>query len=176
MIYLELSTSLSSAATPANIKTGFLATGIFPYNRDIFPNEEFLSSYVIERPAPAADTAASNYSHGNIKHDESAVPDHSRSHSPEPSPSRRGPAEADSSSSTSLSAERVHPFPESADRKGTANATRKKISTAILTDTPVKAALQDKQKLTQVTKGKTHQKGSKRRLFLRLLEIQRRSK
>jgi hypothetical protein len=29
----------------------------------------------------------------------------------------------------------------------------------------VKAALQDKQKLTQVTKGKTHQKGSKRWLF-----------
>jgi hypothetical protein len=30
---------------------------------------------------------------------------------------------------------------------------------------PVKAALQDKRKLTQVTKGKTHQKGSKRCLF-----------
>jgi hypothetical protein len=64
-----------------------------------------------------------------------------------------------------LSAELVRPFPKAADRKGTANATRKKRSTAILTDTPVKATLQDKQKLTQVTKGKTHQKGSKRCLF-----------
>jgi hypothetical protein len=45
-----------------------------------------------------------------------------------------------------LSAELVRPFPKAADRKGT--ATRKKRSTAILTDTPVKAALQDKQKLT----------------------------
>jgi hypothetical protein len=64
-----------------------------------------------------------------------------------------------------LSAELVRPFPKAADRKGTANATRKKRSTAILTDTPVKAALQDKQKLTQVTKGKIYHKGSKRCLF-----------
>jgi hypothetical protein len=89
--------SLNSAATPANIKAGFLAMGIFPYNRDVFPDEEFLSSYVTDGPAPATDTAASNYSNGNIKHDESAGPDRSRIRSPEPGPSRRRPAEADSS-------------------------------------------------------------------------------
>jgi hypothetical protein len=61
-----------------------------------------------------------------------------------------------------LSPELARSFPKAADRKGTANATRRKRSTAILTDTPVKAALQDKQKLTQVTKGKTHQRRSKR--------------
>jgi hypothetical protein len=38
--------SLNFTATPANIKAGFLATGIFPYNRDIFVDEEFLFSYV----------------------------------------------------------------------------------------------------------------------------------
>jgi hypothetical protein len=38
--------SLSFTATPANIKAGFLATGIFPCDRDIFVDEEFLSSYV----------------------------------------------------------------------------------------------------------------------------------
>jgi hypothetical protein len=57
---------INSAATPANIKAGFLATGIFPYNRDVFPDEEFLSSYVTDGQAPATDTAASNYSNGNI--------------------------------------------------------------------------------------------------------------
>jgi hypothetical protein len=157
--------SLNSAAAPANIKVGFLATGIFPYNRDVFPDEEFLSSYVTDRPAPATGTAASNYSNGNIKHDESAGPGPARIHSPEPGPSRRRPAEADSSSSTSLTPELVRPFPKAADRKGTANATIKKRSTTILTDTPVKASLQDKETLTQATKGKSHQKGSKRRLF-----------
>jgi hypothetical protein len=38
--------SLNFTATRANIKARFLATGIFPYNRDIFVDEEFLSSYV----------------------------------------------------------------------------------------------------------------------------------
>jgi hypothetical protein len=38
--------SLNFTATPANIKAGDLATGIFPYNRDIFVDEEFLFSYV----------------------------------------------------------------------------------------------------------------------------------
>jgi hypothetical protein len=37
---------LNFTATPANINTGFLATGNFPYNGDIFVDEEFLSSYV----------------------------------------------------------------------------------------------------------------------------------
>jgi hypothetical protein len=40
--------SLKFAGTPANINAGFLATGIFPYNTDVFP-DEFTSSYVIEQ-------------------------------------------------------------------------------------------------------------------------------
>jgi hypothetical protein len=38
--------SVNFTDTPANIKAGFLATGIFTYSRDIFVDEEFLSSYV----------------------------------------------------------------------------------------------------------------------------------
>jgi hypothetical protein len=34
--------SLNFTATPANIKAAYLATGIFPYNRDIFVDKEFL--------------------------------------------------------------------------------------------------------------------------------------
>jgi hypothetical protein len=151
--------SLNSAATPANIKARFLATGIFPYNRDIFVDGGFCP-HMYDRPAPAKGTAASNYSNRNIKHEESAGPDPSRTRSPEPGPSRRRPAEADSSSSTSLSPELVRPFPKAADRKGKANATRKKRSTAILTDKPVKAVLQDKQKLTQGTREKHIRRGA----------------
>jgi hypothetical protein len=64
----------------------------------------------------------------------------------------------------SLTPELVRPFPKATGRKGTANSTRKKRGTAILTDTPVKAALQDKQKSRQVAKGKTHQTGSRKSL------------
>jgi hypothetical protein len=38
--------SLNFRAAPANITAGFLASGIFPYNRDIFVDEEFQPSYV----------------------------------------------------------------------------------------------------------------------------------
>jgi hypothetical protein len=51
--------SVNFAATPANIKDGFLATGIFPYNRDIFVDEESLASYVRQ--------TSSEHRHGSIE-------------------------------------------------------------------------------------------------------------
>jgi hypothetical protein len=48
------------AATPAIIKAGFLVTGSFPYDRDICPGEEILSSYITG--IPATNTAALNQS------------------------------------------------------------------------------------------------------------------
>jgi hypothetical protein len=38
--------SVNFTATRADTKAGYLATGIFPYNRDICVDEEFLFSYV----------------------------------------------------------------------------------------------------------------------------------
>ena len=37
--------------TPNNIISGFRASGIWPYNRDIFGDDEFLS-FVTDRPDP----------------------------------------------------------------------------------------------------------------------------
>lgn len=55
---------LNFAAASADIKAGFLVTLIFPYNRPFFPDVEFLSSDVADRPAPATDAAALNESNG----------------------------------------------------------------------------------------------------------------
>jgi len=44
------SSAWDKAATRTNIKSGFRCTGIFPYNRNIFMPEEFLASYVTDRP------------------------------------------------------------------------------------------------------------------------------
>ena len=38
------------ALTPRNIRSGFVASGIWPFNRDVFGEDEFLSSYVSDRP------------------------------------------------------------------------------------------------------------------------------
>jgi hypothetical protein len=136
-----INTSLNFAATPANTKAGLLATGVFPYNRDVFPDEEFLSSCVTDRPATATDPAESNESNAKNNHDESAEPGPSSTNSPESGPSKRTRVEPNPSPSTSLIPEVVRPIPKAAGRKVSANITRKKKTTAILTDTPVKAAL-----------------------------------
>jgi hypothetical protein len=36
----------------SNILSGFAATGIYPLNEDIFSDDDFLSSYMSDRPAP----------------------------------------------------------------------------------------------------------------------------
>ena len=42
-----------SAMTATNpLLSGFRATGIFPFNRDIFPDEDYASSMVIDPEAP----------------------------------------------------------------------------------------------------------------------------
>jgi hypothetical protein len=46
--------SLHLAATPANIKAVFKVAVIYPYNRNAFPEEEFLPSYVTDRLYPEA--------------------------------------------------------------------------------------------------------------------------
>ncbi|XP_065639620.1 uncharacterized protein LOC136072345 [Hydra vulgaris] len=43
------------AFTPKNIVSGFQCTGIFPFNPMIFSNEDFLSSYVTDRPIEQLD-------------------------------------------------------------------------------------------------------------------------
>ena len=44
-----------SAVTPRNITSGFRSTGIFPYNRDIFPEEAFAPNEPPADEPPAAD-------------------------------------------------------------------------------------------------------------------------
>jgi hypothetical protein len=41
--------ALPRAINPINIISGFQATGIAPYNREVFTDDEFLSSAVTER-------------------------------------------------------------------------------------------------------------------------------
>ncbi|KAG0727334.1 hypothetical protein GWK47_034867 [Chionoecetes opilio] len=43
------------SSTPTNILSGFAATGIWPINRLIFPDEAFAGAEVTERPPPQAD-------------------------------------------------------------------------------------------------------------------------
>ncbi len=43
------------AMTPENITAGFKATGIYPFDRNVFPEHKFLAGYVTDRPLPQDD-------------------------------------------------------------------------------------------------------------------------
>ena len=47
---LICSTAWDRAATPVNIKSDFLSSGIFPLDKSIFSDQDFLCSAVTDRP------------------------------------------------------------------------------------------------------------------------------
>lgn len=49
--------AFSLSFTNANIVSGFKATGIFPFNRDVFDDIDFMPSYVTDRPEPPTTAA-----------------------------------------------------------------------------------------------------------------------
>jgi hypothetical protein len=55
-----VNSSLHLAASPGNNNACFLVSGIYPFNRDIFHDEEFKEAYVTVRYTPPVASAASN--------------------------------------------------------------------------------------------------------------------
>ncbi|XP_014775337.1 uncharacterized protein LOC106872759 [Octopus bimaculoides] len=47
-----LTEALPHACTPFNIQKRFQISSIWPFNRDVFGNDEFLPSYITDHPAP----------------------------------------------------------------------------------------------------------------------------
>ena len=56
------------AFTPSNIQSGFARSGIWPYNPGVFTEQDFLCSYVTDRPE-----SEENGSSSTINHDTEAV-------------------------------------------------------------------------------------------------------
>lgn len=128
--------ALPLATTPANIMAGFQKTGISPYNANIFPDCEFLPSYVTDRPA-LADT---DFRENNERHP--VANETVREHDQRPPEITENANEITKDSSKKiLSPEQVRPFPKAGPRQSTTKG-RKKRKSAILTDTPIKKALE----------------------------------
>ena len=54
-----LKKALPNAITPSNIQTGFRVSGIYPFNRDIFSDDDFMPAAVTDRPEPIPSSSAS---------------------------------------------------------------------------------------------------------------------
>lgn len=49
------------AMTPLNISAAFTKCGIFPFNKDVFTDEDFMPSSVTDRPAPVSQNQDSSH-------------------------------------------------------------------------------------------------------------------
>ncbi len=119
-------TVLPLAITPSNIAAGFQATGIFPFNRDIFPESEYMAGYVTDRPDPTAQDANSEHVRCSSR----------------PTSEQASPSDSEEVSGYDVSPEDVRPLPKAGPRKVSMKGRRKRKS-AILTDTPIKRALEE---------------------------------
>lgn len=148
-----VASSLPHAITPITIMSGFRVAGIYPLNRDIFTEADFLPSYVTDRPIPPEDndvqvemhvteknsTSSSNIEAIKVTVREPTVPEVavvSEATLPKTSISETT-ATCSTSAIIVLSPEDIRPFPKAGERKGKKGG-RKKGKSAILTDTPIK--------------------------------------
>lgn len=121
-----------------NICSGFAATGIYPINRNIFPDDAFVGAEVSEQQEPTVDDgvdlqavppgvvtpSASGHSSPDYQPD-----------SPQPEPSGLSDLTATPVASTSVTPESVHPYPKARPRPPAKG--RKKIRACILTEDEV---------------------------------------
>jgi len=110
------------AFTPTNVKSGFEVSGIYPFNREIFRDHEYLSSSVTDRPFPA----------------------HADAPDVEPeSPAPQSPPNSLTTARGFVSPVQLRPHPKAPPRKTGENcAGRKKRKSVVLTSTPVKQQLE----------------------------------
>lgn len=164
------------AFTPENICSGFKVTGIHPFDRHVFTDDDFLSSYVTDREQPEVLEV----------HDATGVPSGTEGHQSEtnfngepeeeappptalPTSTAQGPtstlchAHAESAepvagpSGTSnkyWTPEQVRPYPKAGPRAKN-QSSRPKCKTQILTDTPVRDQLLSKLSCKRKSSGKT---------------------
>ena len=151
----NLGEAFPRAFTPENITAGFKATGIWPFDWDVFGDDEFLSSYVTDRAPPREDEQQYDQVEGDVAcltptrepapsttglHDTPNTP----TVAPEPTPSTSGLQATHNTPTVApdhVSPHDVRPFPKAPPRKNRAVG-RKKGQTIILTDTPVKDCIQ----------------------------------
>ncbi|XP_059898453.1 uncharacterized protein LOC132450380 [Gadus macrocephalus] len=154
---LEMIDTLPKAATVNNITSGFSSPGIWPFNPSAFEEKDFAGAYLTDRPPPQASGDEVSASPGATSGMD--VPD--RAAGPDEAVRPEGEA-------VEFSPDIVRPYPKAGPRKITKRRGRKR-TTAILTDTPVRAALEaEKQgtvKQRRPAKQPPSSRAPKKRLF-----------
>lgn len=149
------------AANPVNVKNGFRCTGIVPFDRDVFQDNDFLGSYVTDRPQPPEEPVEreNNVSFNSEMSDQLiqvAVEDTSKAGPSKTNGTQHddmfekgiaGPNDQNTNEcskelpSRFISPEEIQPFPKAGPRKAIRKGGRKQGRCMIATDTPEKEEL-----------------------------------
>ncbi|XP_069685426.1 uncharacterized protein [Periplaneta americana] len=154
-------TAWDRAAIPENIKSGFKSCGISPFDRNIFPNEHFLSSVVSDRPPPVLLNHQS--SPGSIAEEQAGSKVEDAVITSVVSSRTLEIPTFSTTENTYVSPEEVRPFPEAPPRKLSCRG-RKRGRCMIATDSPEKNEIAERKcknsKEKQAEKRRVHQRSS----------------
>ena len=141
------------AFSTTNITAGFRATGIWPFDKNIFPPEKFFSAMTTDRPLPVLNNNA-----GDAEIPTNHIPpvsNHANTSQPSDTPGSHS-VQLDTALMKTptqtrkdlegnvmrITPEMVRPFGRLSPRKEGTRIVRKKGKSQILTDTPIKAAIE----------------------------------
>ncbi|KAB0803423.1 hypothetical protein PPYR_00393 [Photinus pyralis] len=149
------------AMTPSNIKSDFRKTGIFPFDRNIFTDDDFLVSAVTDREDPNTKSheqttpSAESITLSSIRHS-TPPPSTCRSSTCIPSTCTPSTSNVRGASKPFISPQEFEGFPKAGERKKTRNI--RKGRSLIPTDTPEKDQKRNKKKKPHVRKVFTSKK------------------
>ena len=145
------------ALTPRTIRSGFAASGIWPFNRDVFGEDEFLTSYVSDRPHCSTTDRDTTTETEDVLIRSSAL---STSFGIE------NALEFLSISAATITPEIVAPLHQCTQQRKKSSCARKRRKTQILIDTPVKEAIVVEEMLTEKKrKKKLNLKNAKKKII-----------
>lgn len=158
-----------SAFSPQNVTQGFLKTGIYPLNSNIFNEEEFLTSFVTDRPDPSQSNNGDELNvdkediENNLRStplsstntlkagEENGIVTNRNIRSAPHLTSAPTVATPSTSKQQILSPEIIRPFSKAGPRQNTTRNNRK-MTSAIVTDTPEKKKLEEKESNAKIPK------------------------
>lgn len=126
--------------TPSNIMNGFKVTGIFPFDQNIFNDDDFAVSAVTDRQ-----NESESFNIGNdntASNQESSTTSEQLIDQMNPTKKVLDEIENQTTNAKIISTEIIRPYPRAEPRKENSNKKRKKTS-AILTDTPEKQKIEE---------------------------------
>ena len=155
--------ALANSLTPKNIMAGFQKAGIWPFNRNIYTEQDFLTANVTDRSLPEDNLTPTcdnkvSVSKVDIQPTTSGL---QAVGTPE-----RTVADEDEKSVVDLTPDDVRPYPKAAPRKNNGLRGRKKVKSAILTDAPVIEALRKEEEARNERKKKRAVNVTKRTLTI----------